>query len=66
MALNTAGEFIKTGEFSSDTEEFSESVSSTSVYCTDLTVVNNATVHKDIDCRGNISSSYITRWNSVL
>ena len=36
MALNTAGEFIKTGAFSSDTGEFTESVSSTSVYSTDI------------------------------
>ena len=57
MALNTAGEFIKTGEFSSDTGEFTESVSSRSVYCTDITVYDKATVYKDIDCRGNIYST---------
>ena len=57
MALNTAGEFIKTGEFSSDTGEFTECVSSTSVYCTDITVYEKATVYKDIDCRGNIYST---------
>ena len=34
MVLNTAGEFIATGDFNSDTGEFSESVSSTEGYCT--------------------------------
>ena len=42
MALNTAREFIKTGEFSSDTGEFTESVSSTSVYCTCLLYTSDA------------------------
>ena len=64
MALNIAEEFIKTGEFSSDVGEFSESISSTSFYCMDLTVYNNATVYNDIDCRVNIYSTlYIARWN---
>ena len=54
MALNTEGEFIKTGEFSSDTKEFTKSVSSTSVYCTDLVVYYNATVYKDIQYNGNL------------
>ena len=40
MTLNTEGEFIEAGSFSSDTGEFSESVSSTDVSCTNLKVYN--------------------------
>ena len=54
MALNTAGEFIKTGAFSSDTGEFSESVRSTDIYCTNLRVCNKGQVDGDLGCNGNL------------
>ena len=45
MATNTAGEFITTGDFNSDTGEFSESVSSTEIYCT---LISQYTTHSSI------------------
>ena len=54
MAMNTAGEFIKTGAFSSDTGEFTQSVSSTDIYCTNLHVYNSGQVNGDLGCNGNI------------
>ena len=54
MAMNTAGEFIKFGVFSPDTVEFSESVSSTDVYCTNLRVYNKGRVDGDLGCNGDL------------
>ena len=54
MALNTAGEFIKTGAYSSDTGEFTESVSSTDVYCTNLRAYNSGQIDGDLGCNGNL------------
>ena len=67
MALNT-GKFIKTGAFSSDTREFSKSVSSTDIYCTDITVNNNinATVHNDLHCNGNVHYGLATVFSSTI
>ena len=54
VALNTVGEFIKTGVFSSDTGEFAESVSSTDIYCTNLKVYNRGQVDGDLGYIGNL------------
>ena len=51
---DTAGQSAAQGQMTSDKGTSTQSVSSTDVYCTNLTAYHNATIYNDIDCRGNI------------
>ena len=45
MALNDAGSVITSGDFGAEDGTFQHSVSSTDVYCTNLTVYDTAHIH---------------------
>ena len=54
IGLDTAGHFIPSGCSTSDNGIFNESVSSTEIYCNDITVYNNATVNNRLKVNSNI------------
>ena len=54
MALNDAGSVITSGDFGAEDGTFQNSVSSTDVYCTNLTVYDTACIYGDSTFYGNI------------
>ena len=54
LAFNEGGNVLTRGNFGADDATFQESVSSTSIYCTDITVYDTARVHGDATFYGHI------------
>ena len=54
LALDTGGNILTTGDFGAQDATFSNSVSSTDIYCTNLTAYNAARIHGDSTFYGNI------------
>ena len=62
FGLDAAGAANAASAINSENGEFTQSVSSTDIYCTNLTVYDKAAVHNDIQCNGN----FITAASEVL